>query len=122
MRKGAPIETPFWCRASVFSCIFSLAVLSLLACETKLSEEEAAFHQRADTIRVGSTREEVKKAIGEPSRILEADQECRSVDGVRELVYESFDSPTGKASLRTGSFVLCVDERGTVKNKIRVYK
>ena len=95
----------------LLACTF---VCSTVACDRQLTPEETSFYARAREIKVGATLETVKRQLGEPPRVLDAQAQCASNGGRKELVYDSFEAAGGKRPLRAGTFAFCADENGVV--------
>jgi hypothetical protein len=92
----------------------SIILASAVACDRELTQDEASFYERARQIKVGATLETVKRQLGEPSRVLDADARCASNGGLKEWVYDSFDATGVRKPLRAGTFAFCADENGVV--------
>lgn len=84
-----------------------------MACD-KMPPEEASFYQRAREIKVGATLDTVKRRLGSPSKVVDADSHCASIGGRKEWVYESFETPQGRRALSAGNFAFCSDENGVI--------
>ena len=83
-------------------------------CSTELSPEEKKFYERSARIAVGQRVDDVKRQLGEPTRIVDGAEPCRDRGGDKEWVYESFDTPAGRVQLQGGSIAICLTSQGVV--------
>jgi hypothetical protein len=91
----------------------TLAVV-MVACTRELTPDERGFYERARALKVGATLETVKRTLGEPSRVIDAQEMCRSSGGQKEWIYESVETIGGTKPLRAGSIIFCSDQNTRV--------
>jgi hypothetical protein len=99
-----------------------LGCVMLSGCSTELSPAEQEFYGRSARITAGQRIDDVKRQLGEPTRIVDAAQPCRDRGGSKEWVYESFETPAGRERLQGGSVIICVTGQGVVVANFDVYK
>jgi hypothetical protein len=87
---------------------------SAVACDRELTPEETSFYERAREVKVGVTLETLKRQLGEPSRIVDAESHCASKGGRKEWVYDSFEAAGRRKRLSAGTFAFCADANGVV--------
>ena len=98
------------------------ALLSASACAGGLSPAERDFYRRASHVDVGDRSDEVRRALGPPTRIVDAESPCLAARADKAWVYETLDGRGGRIRLRGGSVVFCVDRAGAVVGKFDVYE
>lgn len=101
---------------------FSLAAAMLLGCSTETTPEEDSFHRRAAQIGVKHRTEDVKRQLGEPTRVVEGLGTCDHRGGDKAWVYESFETPAGRVKLKGGSVIVCVTNQGAVVSTFDVVR
>jgi hypothetical protein len=99
-----------------------LGCVLVASCSPALSPAEKEFYGRAARIAVGQSTEDVKRQLGEPTRIVDAGQPCQDRGGNKAWVYESFETPAGREPLQGGSVVICITGQGVVVANLDVYK
>lgn len=84
------------------------------SCSAELTPEEREFYRRSAGIEVGHQTDDVKRQLGEPTRIVDGSQRCRERGGEKEWVYESFETAAGRVQLRSSSVLICISNQSIV--------
>lgn len=88
----------------------------LVGCEVKDDG-----HVRAMTVELGITEAQAQAIAGPPSRTVQAADDCKSKDGVRELLYDMVTVYFGGMSESIdGTTALCIDSGGRVIDKLMI--
>lgn len=118
LRSSSGIRYPRSWRAWL-GCLFMFGALA--ACRpAELTEEEKAFYRRVGEIKVGASIDQVKRLLGEPSKIVNAERDCLRHGAQKELIYQNFESAEGRKDLHDGAFVFCASADGKVMQVLEV--
>ena len=98
-----------------------LGCVMVAGCSAELSHAEQDFYGRSARIRAGQTIEDVKRELGEPTRIVDGSEPCRDRGGAKDWVYESFETSAGREPLQGGSVSFCVTGQGVVVARFHIY-
>ena len=99
-----------------------IPICLFLSCTPKESTAEREFYDRAHRIRVGETIDSAKTQLGEPSRIVDAGDACRNSGGVKEWVWDSVATSTGREPLSAWSVALCVNQQGIITRNSQIHQ
>lgn len=106
-------------RCAWFVCVVALIGLTNCSRE-RVSEDELAFYEKVRQIRKGTPFEDVRRALGEPSLVINAEAECLRSGAQREWMYRSFDLGTGRKQLQFTKFAFCASADGRVVQVLEI--
>ena len=96
--------------AALACCVF------VTGCEVKNES-----HRRAMSVEVGIVETQVLAVAGPPSRAVQARGECKTIGGVRELLYDATTVYFGGLSESIdGTIALCLDGKGIVIDTVMI--
>jgi hypothetical protein len=109
-------------RVSGRRCSLLLIVCLVVAgCPKALSPAEKEFYGRVARVEAGHAIEDVKRQLGEPTRIVDAAPPCSELGGSKSWVYESFETPAGREALQGASVLIRVNQ-AVVVARFTVYQ
>jgi hypothetical protein len=62
----------------------------------------------------------MKRVLGEPSAVVNAESHCVRSGAQTEWIYRSFESGSGRTELQDGAKAFCVNAEGKVVGKLEV--